>query len=104
MIGYPEPSQRGRYITIWVFMRNLGPIVGGAILLGLNVSTDGTGAVSLDSYAVIMSIMCLCPFVALLLAEPNKVQRRDGSEIFVARTSVKVGGNSRALYRWLIRG
>ena len=90
VVGYPEPEKRGRYITIWVFMRNLGPIVGGAILLGLNVSTNGKGSVSLNSFAVIMGIMCLCPFVALLLVEPNQVQRNDGSEVFVTRTSAKV--------------
>ncbi|KAF9055406.1 hypothetical protein BDZ89DRAFT_1125169 [Hymenopellis radicata] len=24
LIGYPEPSKRGRYISTWVFMMNLG--------------------------------------------------------------------------------
>ncbi|WWD18878.1 hypothetical protein CI109_103333 [Kwoniella shandongensis] len=89
VIGYPEPEKRGRYISIWVFMRNLGPIVGGAILLGLNISTKGTGSVSLNSYAAIMSIMCLCPFVALLLASPERVQRKDGSKIVVTKTNAK---------------
>ncbi|KAF5384479.1 hypothetical protein D9757_006459 [Collybiopsis confluens] len=85
--GYPEEHNRGRYISIWVFMRNLGPVVGGAILLGLNVTTDGTGSVSLQSYAAFVGIMCGAPFIALLLASPDKVQRSDGTKVTFHKSS-----------------
>ncbi|KAL9476123.1 hypothetical protein ACSS6W_005964 [Trichoderma asperelloides] len=39
-LGYPEPSKRAKYLNIWVWFRTLGPIVGGAIVLGLNVKTS----------------------------------------------------------------
>jgi hypothetical protein len=49
-LGYPEPSKRGKYMkyatsqcslkadgcSIWLWFRTGGPIVGGAIVLGLN--------------------------------------------------------------------
>ncbi|KIK61195.1 hypothetical protein GYMLUDRAFT_243847 [Collybiopsis luxurians FD-317 M1] len=89
VVGYPEEHNRGRYISVWVFMRNLGPIVGGAILLGLNVTTNGTGSISLQSYAAFVGIMCGAPFVALLLATPDKVQRNDGTRVVFHKTSWK---------------
>ncbi|KAF8917991.1 major facilitator superfamily domain-containing protein [Mucidula mucida] len=89
VIGYPEPSERGRYIYIWVFIRNLGPIVGGAILLGLNIKTNGSGYASLQSYAAFVGIMCGAPLISLLLAPPHKVQRDDDSKVVFHRTSFK---------------
>jgi MFS family permease len=35
-LGYPPPSKRGQYMNIWLVFRTLGPIMGGAILLGMN--------------------------------------------------------------------
>ncbi|UZJ52930.1 hypothetical protein CBS101457_002250 [Exobasidium rhododendri] len=33
ILSYPEDSNRGRYLAIWVMSRNLGQLVGGAINL-----------------------------------------------------------------------
>ncbi|GAA5966646.1 hypothetical protein JCM3765_007260 [Sporobolomyces pararoseus] len=88
--GYPEANRRGRMIAIWVACRNMGPIVGGAILLGLNIKTNGTGSVSLDSYAAFVGITCAAPFIALLLAPAAKVQRKDGTKVVVRPTSWKI--------------
>ncbi|KAJ3565006.1 hypothetical protein NP233_g7912 [Leucocoprinus birnbaumii] len=79
--AYPEPSHRGRMLGLWVFMRNAAPVIGGAIIFGLNAKLDSTGAVSLETYLVIIGIMCAGPFIALLLSKPEKVQRRDGVKI-----------------------
>ncbi|CAD0092195.1 unnamed protein product [Aureobasidium vineae] len=35
-LGYPPPAKRGQYMNIWLVFRTGGPILGGAILLGLN--------------------------------------------------------------------
>ena len=35
-LGYPPPAKRGQYMNIWLIFRTGGPILGGAILLGLN--------------------------------------------------------------------
>ncbi|KIY67336.1 MFS general substrate transporter [Cylindrobasidium torrendii FP15055 ss-10] len=89
VIGYPEPHKRGRYISIWIVMRNLGPVVGGAILLSLNKDASSSGSVSLNSYLVFVGIMCSAPFVSLLLAAPEKVQRSDGSKVVLHKTTFK---------------
>lgn len=74
-------------IAIWVACRNMGPIVGGAILLSLNVRTNGTGSISLNSYAVFVGITSAAPFIALLLAPAAKVQRTDGTKVVVRPTN-----------------
>ncbi|KAJ7583080.1 hypothetical protein C8J56DRAFT_956479 [Mycena floridula] len=73
--AYPEPDRRGRMLGLWVFMRNLAPVIGGAIIFGLNHSTDSTGGVSLKTYLVIIGII--------------KVQRRDGVKIVMRQTGWK---------------
>ncbi|KAF9030690.1 hypothetical protein BDZ89DRAFT_1064472 [Hymenopellis radicata] len=85
----PEPDRRGRMLGLWVFMRNAAPVIGGAIIFGLNSSTDATGAVSLKTYLVIIGIMCAGPFVSLLLSRPEQVQRKDGVRIVLRKTGWK---------------
>lgn len=53
----------------------------GAIIFGLNNKTDSSGGVSLNTYLVIIGIMCAGPFIALLASQPEKVQRKDGVKI-----------------------
>jgi len=69
-----------------VFMRNAAPVIGGAIIFGLNSSINASGAVSLQTYLVIIGIMCAGPFIALLLSHPSKVQRTDGVKIVFRKT------------------
>lgn len=41
-------------LGLWVFMRNAGPVIGGAIIFGVNSKLDSSGAVSLKTYLVII--------------------------------------------------
>lgn len=95
IIAYPEPDRRGRMLGLWVFMRNAAPVIGGAIIFGLNSSIDATGAVSLKTYLVIIGIMCAGPFISFLLSRPDQVQRRDGVRIVLRKTGWK-----RTLTEW----
>lgn len=45
VIGYPSPKQRGFYLAIWQTAKASGPIVGGAINLGLNANRSQAGSV-----------------------------------------------------------
>jgi MFS family permease len=84
--SYPEPDRRGRMLGLWVFMRNTAPVIGGAIIFGLNNQIDSSGGVSLKTYLVIIGIMCAGPFISLLLSHPEKVQRKDGVKIVFRKT------------------
>lgn len=87
--AYPEPARRGRMLSLWVFLRNAAPVVGGAIIFGLNSKTDSAGGVSLHTYLVIIGIMCAGPFIAVHLSPPKKVQRTDGKPIIFRKTSFR---------------
>ncbi|KAJ7630488.1 hypothetical protein FB45DRAFT_915686 [Roridomyces roridus] len=84
--SYPEPDRRGRMLALWVFMRNAAPVIGGAIIFGLNHSTNSSGGVALTTYLTIIGIMCAGPFISLLLSHPEKVQRKDGVKIVFRKT------------------
>ncbi|KAK2739216.1 DUF895 domain membrane protein [Colletotrichum kahawae] len=43
IIGYPSPGDRAFYLAIWQTAKAAGPIVGGAINLGLNANKKTTG-------------------------------------------------------------
>jgi hypothetical protein len=45
IIGYPSLRDRGFYLAIWQTAKAAGPIVGGAINLGLNANRDTAGSV-----------------------------------------------------------
>lgn len=48
-------------LGLWVCMRNAAPVIGGAIIFGLNHATDSSGAVSLQTYLVIIGISTYLP-------------------------------------------
>jgi hypothetical protein len=76
-------------LALWVFMRSAAPIIGGAIIFGLNVATNSAGGVSLQTYLAIIGIMCAGPFIALLLSSPEQVQRKDGVKIILRKVGWK---------------
>ncbi|KAK7034064.1 hypothetical protein VNI00_012495 [Paramarasmius palmivorus] len=86
--SYPEPHRKGRMLSLWVFMRSAAPVIGGAIILGLNSTLDARGGVSLTTYIVIICIMCVGPFIALLLSAPEKVQRKDGRPVVLRKVGL----------------
>ncbi|KAL7941425.1 major facilitator superfamily domain-containing protein [Trichoderma barbatum] len=97
-LGYPEPTKRAKYLNIWVWFRTLGPIVGGAIVLGLNVKTSGKGSVGYVTYLIFIVLQCLAAPLALALSPPHKVQRSDGSQVIV-KGEASIIAEFRALYQ-----
>lgn len=93
--AYPEPDRRGRILSLWAFMHNAAKIVGGSIIFSLNSHRTTKGAVSLQTYLAIIGVMCIGPFLSLLLSKPEKVQRRDGVKITFRKMSW-----SRTLYEF----
>jgi len=96
--GYPEQHKRGRYIATWFTFRNFGYLIGGAISLGLNVKTAQRGAVGYQTYLAFIAIQCLGFFFGLLLSNPEKVQRKDGTRIEAPR-GVKVKTELQEMWR-----
>lgn len=81
-------------------IRQLGPLIGGSISLALNVNTHGTGKVSYNTYLGLIAISSLGAPFALLLSQPQKVIRSDGTKIVYTRqTSLAI--ETRAIWRQL---
>ena len=70
-------------IAIWQTAKAAGPIVGGAIELGLNAERSTQGTVSAGTYIVFIVIMCLGLPIALCLSPAEKVQREDRTLVMV---------------------
>ncbi|CBX97573.1 hypothetical protein IAQ61_001215 [Plenodomus lingam] len=87
IIGYPSPGDRAFYLAVWQTAKAAGPIVGGAINLGLNANRKTIGSVSSTTYIVFIVIMCLGLPVALCLSPAHKVWRKDGTRIVTDRAS-----------------
>ncbi|ETS78687.1 hypothetical protein PFICI_08540 [Pestalotiopsis fici W106-1] len=84
-LGYPEPGKRGRYMNIWLLFRTGGPLLGGAIVLGLNHSAGqkAKGKVGSETYLVFVALQCIAAPLALALSPPDKVERADGSRVVI---------------------
>ncbi|BEI88960.1 uncharacterized protein CcaverHIS019_0203220 [Cutaneotrichosporon cavernicola] len=83
--GYPEEHKRGRYIATWFTFRNVGNMVGGVINLALNYKANRAGAVGYQTYLAFIGLQCLGLFFGLLLSNPEKVVRDDGTHIEAPR-------------------
>ncbi|WVQ92969.1 hypothetical protein IAU59_000031 [Kwoniella sp. CBS 9459] len=81
IIGYPSPKDRGFYLAVWQTAKAAGPIVGGAINLGLNANRSTAGSVGSATYIVFIVIMCLGLPIALCLSPAHKVWRKDGTRV-----------------------
>ncbi|KIX03050.1 uncharacterized protein Z518_06600 [Rhinocladiella mackenziei CBS 650.93] len=83
--GYPEHHKRGRYLATWCTFRNFGNIIGGAISLAINHKISHRGKVSAGTYRAFIALQCLGFFAGLLLSNPEKVRRDDGTRIQAPR-------------------
>lgn len=100
-VGYPQESKRGKYVGIWMAIRQCGPLIGGCISLALNVDTDHVGKVSYETYLGLIAISALGAPCALLLSQPGKVVRSDGSGVPHLRRGTSLGRETRAIWRQL---
>jgi hypothetical protein len=77
-------------------IRQMGPLVGGAISLALNIKTSEKGKVTYTTYLGLVAISSL----ALLLSQPQQVVRSDGTQIpYMKKTNF--GIEARAIWKQL---
>ncbi|KAJ5892868.1 hypothetical protein N7504_009559 [Penicillium tannophilum] len=99
-VGYPEEEKRGRYVGIWMGIRQMGPLVGGAISLALNVNTAHVGKVTYTTYLGLVAISALGAPFALLLSQPQDVIRKNGTKVpYMKKTSFAI--EARAIWKQL---
>ncbi|KAF8810320.1 hypothetical protein BYT27DRAFT_7222059 [Phlegmacium glaucopus] len=81
ILSYPTESQKGRFISIFWCIYNLGGVVGAAASLALNFK-------SMIAF-LILTMTGVC--IPALMVDPNKMCRTDGTQVLIApRPSWKV--------------
>lgn len=81
-------------------IRQMGPLVGGAISLALNVGTSEKGKVTYTTYLGLVAISALGAPFALLLSQPQDVIRSNGTKIpYMKKTSFAI--EARAIWKQL---
>ncbi|KPM38723.1 hypothetical protein AK830_g7843 [Neonectria ditissima] len=81
MLSYPEADKRGKYLAYWLCFRNSGGILGGIINLAFNAKGKTTGKLDWRTYIVFVVLQCLGPAFSFLISPPEKVQRRNGTQV-----------------------
>jgi MFS family permease len=84
MMSYPAEKSKGKYISWFWMIFNLGAVIGSLIPLGLNLHSEA-GKVSDGTYIAFMILMAIGFFLAFTLADSKYVQRADGSHVVVMK-------------------
>lgn len=66
---------------IWLGLRELGQLLGSSIQLSLNVHKNKRGKVGYSTYITLIAIQCLGLPLAFLISPPEKVIRKDGTNL-----------------------
>lgn len=85
MMSYPPERQKGRYISWFWIIFNLGAVIGSLIPLGQNINTTTASTVTDGTYAGFIILMFLGAVLALCLCNAGDVQREDGSKVILMK-------------------
>ncbi|KAI9452191.1 MFS general substrate transporter [Lactarius psammicola] len=84
MLAYPTEDQKGQFIGIFWSIFNLGGVVGASVSLGQNFHSE-TNRVSNGTYIGFMILTGMGSLIPLLMADPEKMIRTDGSKVTTPR-------------------
>ncbi|CAN9312375.1 unnamed protein product [Alternaria alternata] len=87
MMSYPPEKMKGRYISWFWIIFNMGAVIGGLVQLALNFNTrDGTkAAVTNGTYIGFMILTFFGACLSWTLIDAKHVVRRDGSRIIMMK-------------------
>ncbi|ORY64316.1 major facilitator superfamily transporter [Pseudomassariella vexata] len=101
MMSYPPEQSKGRYISWFWLIFNLGAVIGSLIPLAQNINTTSAATVTDGTYVGFIVLMLLGAILALFLCNADKVQREDGSRVILMK-SPTWQSELRGLYETLI--
>ncbi|EMR68271.1 hypothetical protein MGN70_011833 [Eutypa lata] len=85
MMSYPPEQSKGRYISWFWIIFNMGAVVGALIPLGQNIHTTTNGTVSDGTYIGFIILMIIGGALTLLLCNVDNVVREDGSKVVMMK-------------------
>ncbi|KIJ45194.1 hypothetical protein M422DRAFT_46992 [Sphaerobolus stellatus SS14] len=84
MLAYPVESQKGMYIGLFWSVFNMGGVVGAAVSFGENFDSK-TDSVNKGTYIVFVALSALGVLLPMLMTDPNKMIRTDGTKVATPR-------------------
>jgi len=84
MMSYPPEASKGRYISWFWMIFNLGAVIGGLIPLGQNLHSTAN-KVNDGTYIGFMVLMFLGAVLAWTLCNSGRVERADGSHVILIK-------------------
>ncbi|KAI0539218.1 major facilitator superfamily domain-containing protein [Xylaria digitata] len=84
MMAYPLEKSKGRYISSFWVIFNLGGVIGALIVLVQNINNN-TGTVTDGTYAAFIVLMFVGAVLAFFLVNADSVIREDGSKVIVMK-------------------
>ncbi|KAK6442521.1 hypothetical protein LTR95_001223 [Oleoguttula sp. CCFEE 5521] len=85
MMAYPPEGSKGKYISTFWAIFNLGGVIGSLIPLGQNIHTTSNSTVSDGTYVGFIILTFLGATLAWFLVDAKKVIRKDGSRVIVMK-------------------
>ncbi|KAL4802877.1 major facilitator superfamily domain-containing protein [Aspergillus unguis] len=84
MMSYPNEQEKGKYISIFWVIFNLGGVIGGLIPLGENMHNE-SGTVNDGTYIAFMVLMVVGFILAWGLADSKYIVRSDGTRVITIK-------------------
>jgi MFS family permease len=85
MMSYPPEKLKGRFISWFWIIFNLGAVIGSLVELGLNIHKSDNDTVSNGTYIGFMVLTFLGACLSWTLVDAKHVVRRDGSRIILMK-------------------
>ncbi|KAJ2757562.1 hypothetical protein IWQ56_006227, partial [Coemansia nantahalensis] len=81
MVSYPSEKDKGKFISIFWLIFNLGGLIGG--ILPFAIDYQSSGSLNNSVYVLFVILECAGAVVALFLVPPASVLRDDGSHVTI---------------------
>ncbi|KAJ4286388.1 hypothetical protein N0V88_008011 [Collariella sp. IMI 366227] len=85
MMSYPPEDKKGRYISYFWIIFNMGAVIGSLVPLGQNINATGSTDVTDGTYIGFIVLMLLGAILALFLCNADRVRREDGSKVILMK-------------------
>ncbi|KAJ1550888.1 hypothetical protein HK405_015652, partial [Cladochytrium tenue] len=85
MMSYPDEATKGRYISVFWMIFNLGAVIGALIPLAQNLNDTASSTVSDGTYVGFIVLTFLGAVLAWFLVDAKYVVREDGSHIILKK-------------------
>jgi MFS family permease len=85
MMSYPPEDKKGRYISYFWVIFNLGAVIGSLVPLGQNINATGSSTVTDGTYIGLLVLMILGALLSLTLCNADSIRRSDGSKVILMK-------------------